>query len=527
MNSSTILLSISARDNGGQPTSPSVSSDANITAASDQPESGGPQYSVELMVLFLMLVVFFVLGVVGNALAFYIYYQKRDKTTSTLFILSLAATDFLTCLIVIPYTLAAELLRFRLVYDLLCKGYMFCMTFNVPLSAFIMVAVGFDRYFCICHPFLHAMTVRRAKVLLVCLTLLACGLGIITALGFGVYYTTSGEEVEVSGVVLPEVNASSLSSSSSSSAGLSLEGSSSSTSFTPSPSGSVYDDVFNSSLGAAVGSSSFSSSSSSSSSLESTSVVNSVDGGRGGGYISDMEGEEVEGGGGSGNGTRRGGGGNNVTTTTTTIRVIYYGQCVPNTLIVSEHFVEIYQKVYAATFLFSFLTIALLYALIYRSILIRRAWKAKRKRMSCYNSTITTGPETVAEETQLTNINNGNTAAAVAAAGADAGSTAAAAAAAAASGRVTTRTSVALRDRMLYANIKTAAMLFVVTVVFVISFLPSWLIGLGVMRMYYILFYIFFFNNVANPFIYAFMNRTFRDDLRQLLKRIKNRLSGW
>ena len=71
----------------------------------------GLPYSAELIVLFFMLVVFFVLGVVGNALAFYIYYQKRDKTTSTLFILSLAATDFLTCLIGIPYTLATEMLK--------------------------------------------------------------------------------------------------------------------------------------------------------------------------------------------------------------------------------------------------------------------------------------------------------------------------------------------------------------------------------------------------------------------------------
>ena len=68
-------------------------------------------YSGELLVLFVMLSVFLVLGVVGNALAFYIYYQKKDKTTSTLFILSLAATDFFTCLIGIPYTLATEILR--------------------------------------------------------------------------------------------------------------------------------------------------------------------------------------------------------------------------------------------------------------------------------------------------------------------------------------------------------------------------------------------------------------------------------
>lgn len=122
----------------------------------------------------------------------------------------------------------------------------------------------------------------------------------------------------------------------------------------------------------------------------------------------------------------------------------------------------------------------------------------------------------VAEETQLTNINGNN---AVNADGTTTGG--------GGGKNASSKTSVALRDRMLYANIKTAAMLFVVSVVFAISFLPSWLIGLGVMPMNYILFYVFFLNNVANPFIYAFMNRTFRDDLRQLCRRIKNRLSDW
>ncbi|KAL8571801.1 hypothetical protein ACOMHN_058165 [Nucella lapillus] len=332
------------------------------------------------------------------------------------------------------------------------------MTFNIPLSAFIMVAVGFDRYFCICHPFLHVMTVRRAKICLACLTLLACGLGIITGLGYGVYYMESGQELVL--------NTGEMSSSSMSGSVTTLR--TMLTSDTDSVPGSLYSILNNTHTRWPL----------SPGTADSTTRLNPA-----------------------ANNTEP------VYRHISITRVVYLGTCFPNTLILREEFSEIYQKIYAATFLFSFLIIALLYALIYRSILIRRAWKAKRKRMSCYSSTAN-GPETAAEETQLTNINNGNTAVDT-------------------SAKVSSRTSVALRDRMLYANIKTAAMLFVVTVVFIISFLPSWLIGLDVLGMNYILFYIFFLNNVANPFIYAFMNRTFRDDLRSLLKRMKNRLSGW
>ncbi|XP_076451246.1 uncharacterized protein LOC143287188 [Babylonia areolata] len=437
------------------------------------------------MLLFCMLVVFFVLGVVGNALAFYIYYQKRDKTTSTLFILSLAATDFFTCLVGIPYTLANEMLKYWLLYDLVCKCYLFVMTFNIPLSAFIMVAVGFDRYFCICHPFLHVMTVRRAKICLVCLTLLACGLGIITALGYGVYYLESGQEL-VLDTALSTTTSTATATGTTTTTVRTLF-----TSDTDSQPGSAYSimNATNSHSHSHTKWPLLSPDTAPSSSDSTTSRLSAA------------------------------AASNNNDTDQPTYRrvnasqVVYLGMCVPNQLIFSSQFSDVYQKVYAATFLFSFLIIAILYALIYRSILIRRAWKAKRKRMSCYASTAN-GPETVAavaaEETQLTNINNGNTV-----------NTEATAV------RASSRTSVALRDRMLYANIKTAAMLFVVTVVFIISFLPSWLIGLDAINMNLILFYIFFLNNVANPFIYAFMNRTFRDDLRQLLKRMKNRLAGW
>lgn len=105
MNVSTILISLPTTESG---TSPSETA-SNGTLATSL-ELDGPQ-SPDLVILVVMLSCFFILGVVGNALAFYIYYQKRDKTTSTLFILSLAATDFFTCLIAIPYTMAAEMLR--------------------------------------------------------------------------------------------------------------------------------------------------------------------------------------------------------------------------------------------------------------------------------------------------------------------------------------------------------------------------------------------------------------------------------
>lgn len=69
--------------------------------------------------------------------------------------------------------------------------YLFVQTFNIPLSSLIMVAIGFDRYLCICHPFMHAVTVVRAKWCVAVLTLISALLGLIPMLSHSVYYNSS------------------------------------------------------------------------------------------------------------------------------------------------------------------------------------------------------------------------------------------------------------------------------------------------------------------------------------------------
>ena len=73
-------------------------------------------------------------------------------------------------------------------------------------------------------------------------------------------------------------------------------------------------------------------------------------------------------------------------------------------------------------------------------------------------------------------------------------------------------------DGTMMANLKTASMLFVVTVVFFVSFIPAFLNSVGWIEGFMFLFYVYFANNAANPIIYSFMNRNFRVDLKKLFK---------
>merc|ERR1712227_331598 len=59
-----------------------------------------------------------------------------------------------------------------------------------------MVAIAIDRYFCICHPFLHAITITRAKIICFFLGMCAACIGIVVALLYGVWQIEDMSEEE-------------------------------------------------------------------------------------------------------------------------------------------------------------------------------------------------------------------------------------------------------------------------------------------------------------------------------------------
>ena len=63
------------------------------------------------------------------------------------------------------------------------------MTSTVLCSALVMVAIAFDRYLCIVHPFKHmtSMTFKRAKVVVALFFLLAITLGLLCCLMLGTH----------------------------------------------------------------------------------------------------------------------------------------------------------------------------------------------------------------------------------------------------------------------------------------------------------------------------------------------------
>ncbi|CAG5125902.1 unnamed protein product, partial [Candidula unifasciata] len=242
-----------------------------------------------------------------------------------------------------------------------------------------------------------------------------------------------------------------------------------------------------------------------------------------------------------------------------TRRVIKHseGLCVANELIFSEKFTSLYQKIYISFYIICLLAVFTLYFFIYRSVAERREWRRKQKSFSHSPLTAVTavvgvdscnkpkdvscrGNETVELAPQNSSNEASNSDSKQNGSGNDSSeptgrtrpSSNKSAAASTASKNCghengvesmsDKKTNRERRDFNFLANIRTAIMLFVVTLVFIISFLPAWLMATNIIHFEIVIFYMHFIYNVANPVIYAFMNQSFRKELkRQEEKRLK------
>ena len=404
---------------------------------------------------------FMILGTVGNSLVLYVYIRKRNKLASTVFIITLACTDLITCVIIIPYTVVFEFLNSHVKYDFFCKLYMFLITSNVPFSAFIMVAIAVDRYLCICHPFTHLLNVKRAKMVIVGLVMVAFSLGLITALNYGVYrlgqmsYNSTNYVSRscVNNINCTEVNKYDLDLNERKEYDLTLCNHDNSVSSIGDPcyvKRGLNASAKNTDLANVGGSLLL--------------LVNSV--------------------------------------------LVTDGSCGPNGLIFDPKFIVTYQKIYSSFFVVVLVTVIVLYIMIYRFVSIRRA-RRQRQRTQSQKSNYSSIREAPTPHRHVrASISDGSVRTSV---------EPEALIISEKTSKCEITRQMTIREKGLVANIRTAGMLFVVTAVFIIVFLPAWLMAHEVVPYNMLIFYMYFFYNVANPLIYAFMNKSFRRNLKDAL----------
>ncbi|CAL8241596.1 unnamed protein product [Merluccius merluccius] len=95
----------------------------------------------------------FLLSVLGNSLIIAVLVRnRRMRTVTNLFLLSLAVSDLMVALVCIPFTLIPNLMRNFIFGAGMCKLVMYFMGVSVSVSTFNLMAISMERYSAICNP---------------------------------------------------------------------------------------------------------------------------------------------------------------------------------------------------------------------------------------------------------------------------------------------------------------------------------------------------------------------------------------
>ncbi|NXX44841.1 CCKAR protein, partial [Tricholaema leucomelas] len=144
---------------------------------------------LELWARVLLYGLIFGLSVVGNALVVAVLaLNRRLRTVTNLFLLSLALSDLLLALCCMPFTLLPSLMGTFIFGEVICKLMAYLMGVSVSVSTFSLVAIAIERHSAICHPLqARAWQTRSHACRVIAATWL---LSLLLMLPYAVYSTT-------------------------------------------------------------------------------------------------------------------------------------------------------------------------------------------------------------------------------------------------------------------------------------------------------------------------------------------------
>ncbi|XP_069737750.1 gastrin/cholecystokinin type B receptor [Phaenicophaeus curvirostris] len=144
---------------------------------------------LDLTVRVLLYAVIFVLSLCGNALVVAVLLlNRRLRTVTNSFLLSLALSDLMLALCCMPFTLIPNLMGTFVFGEVVCKLMAYLMGVSVSVSTFSLVAIALERYSAICKPLQSRSWQTRSHACRV-----IAGTWLLSALlmlPYGVYSTT-------------------------------------------------------------------------------------------------------------------------------------------------------------------------------------------------------------------------------------------------------------------------------------------------------------------------------------------------
>ncbi|XP_029510682.1 cholecystokinin receptor type A [Oncorhynchus nerka] len=125
----------------------------NVSECEDESETPPEPKDLNQTVRIFLYSLIFLVSVLGNSLIIAVLVRnRRMRTVTNLFLLSLAASDLMLCLFCMPFTLIPNLMRDFVFGSGICKVAMYFMGISVSVSTFNLVAISLERYSAICNP---------------------------------------------------------------------------------------------------------------------------------------------------------------------------------------------------------------------------------------------------------------------------------------------------------------------------------------------------------------------------------------
>nr|XP_023667240.1 cholecystokinin receptor-like isoform X1 [Paramormyrops kingsleyae] len=154
--SSAFLECLTAQTNLSLSITANVTEEVNGTAcanASAAPKTPLPRNKEMHSVRIFLYSLIFLLGVFGNLLIIMVLLvNKRMRTVTNSFLLSLAVSDLTMAIFCMPFTLIPNLLEDFIFGAAMCKIVTYFMGISVSISTFSLVAIAIERYSAICNP---------------------------------------------------------------------------------------------------------------------------------------------------------------------------------------------------------------------------------------------------------------------------------------------------------------------------------------------------------------------------------------
>uniref|UniRef100_A0A915D2B0 G-protein coupled receptors family 1 profile domain-containing protein n=1 Tax=Ditylenchus dipsaci TaxID=166011 RepID=A0A915D2B0_9BILA len=126
----------------------------------------------------------FVLGLVGNLFIICLTYRHRHlQTVQNIFILNLAISDVIVCLLSLPFTPVTNVYKNWLFGKPICHLLPMVQAVSVFVSTFSLSAIAIDRYNLVVRPYAHPIRVQGATVL----AIISWVLSVVVSLPYAYY----------------------------------------------------------------------------------------------------------------------------------------------------------------------------------------------------------------------------------------------------------------------------------------------------------------------------------------------------